>query len=154
MNFAPSEDNQEDPNSPFGNSSGSNGHSEAESSTVAFPTPSSALYQLVRLTGWTPDQIDAAPVALCDWLLAIDGARNKAEAEDERERLAREPGVLSLQTGEGRCSRLNRAAQSSFSAHAESRCGAEDHQRTRGRSDSQTMTDVCVVTRPEGAVMA
>ncbi len=41
INFAPSEDNQEDPNSPFGNSSGSNGHSEAESSTVAFPTTNS-----------------------------------------------------------------------------------------------------------------
>ena len=42
VDFAPSEDNQVDPNSPFGNSSGSNGHSEAESSTVAFPTSSFA----------------------------------------------------------------------------------------------------------------
>ncbi len=29
-------------------------------------------YQLVKLTGWTLEQIDAAPAELCDWLLAID----------------------------------------------------------------------------------
>jgi hypothetical protein len=42
VDFAPSEDNQVDPNSPFGSSSESNGHSEVESSTVAFPITSSA----------------------------------------------------------------------------------------------------------------
>lgn len=41
VDFAPSEDNQEDPNSPFGNSNGSNGRSEAETSTVPFPNTNS-----------------------------------------------------------------------------------------------------------------
>jgi hypothetical protein len=35
----------------------------------------------VKLTGWTPEQIDNVPAARCDWLLAIDDEVRKAEEE-------------------------------------------------------------------------
>jgi hypothetical protein len=39
---------------------------------------------LVKLTGWTKQELDEAPAAWCDWLLAIDGKVREEEARASR----------------------------------------------------------------------
>ena len=46
-------------------------------------------FRLVRLTGWTLEQIDAAPAARLDWLLTMEDANNEA-AERLQKKLAAE----------------------------------------------------------------
>jgi hypothetical protein len=43
------------------------------------------LYRLVRLTGWTVPQIEAADADLMDWFLGFEGAEARAQ-EDLMER--------------------------------------------------------------------
>ena len=37
-------------------------------------------YRLIQVTHWSAREIEEAPQQLCDWILAIDNARRKAEA--------------------------------------------------------------------------
>jgi hypothetical protein len=49
--------------------------------TVTEPLPPEVrIYEVVRLTGWTLDQIDEAPAQTLDWLLAIERTHRKVEA--------------------------------------------------------------------------
>lgn len=41
-------------------------------------------YRLARVFGWTLDQIDAAPAARCDWLLAMAKVEDEVMAEARR----------------------------------------------------------------------
>lgn len=38
-------------------------------------------YQLIKITGWTLEQIDDAPADVLDWLLQIDAAFEDRRAE-------------------------------------------------------------------------
>lgn len=40
-----------------------------------------ALYQIIRLTHWTPEQIDEQPATLLDALRAVDGVFRRVDAE-------------------------------------------------------------------------
>lgn len=40
-------------------------------------------YRIVRLTGWTVQEIRAAPAGLCDWLIAIDNVMTAPAEEDD-----------------------------------------------------------------------
>lgn len=42
------------------------------------------IYQLIKLTGWSLEQIDDAPTNLCDWLLRIDLVFEEVAAERRR----------------------------------------------------------------------
>ena len=46
------------------------------------------MYRIVKLTGWTPDQIDQAPAELIDWLLEIDITIEEVRAEVARDAAA------------------------------------------------------------------
>ncbi len=41
------------------------------------------IYQLIKLTGWTLEQIEDAPTNLCDWLLQIDVVFEEVKRERE-----------------------------------------------------------------------
>lgn len=44
-------------------------------------TEATELHQIIRLTGWTPEQIEDQPAALLDALRAVDNVYRKVEAE-------------------------------------------------------------------------
>lgn len=41
-------------------------------------------HRLVKLTGWTFDELGDAPAARCDWLLGVEDAVNAAQTNRER----------------------------------------------------------------------
>lgn len=43
------------------------------------------LFQLVKITGWTPAQIEAAPATFCDWLVRFNGLHARLESKAARE---------------------------------------------------------------------
>jgi hypothetical protein len=45
------------------------------------------IYLLVKITGWTLAEIDAAPADLCDWLIRLYSIEEAAAVERENARL-------------------------------------------------------------------